>query len=84
VTAPVSTTGSSGTMQVTVGGDPVYYYASDSVAGQANGEGSRTSGWHLVRTPAGRSNAQARERQQQLQLHLVHQPVRLLTGAWRP
>ena len=50
VTAPVSTTASSGTMQVTIGGDPVYYYASDRAAGQANGEGIRASGgtWYAL------------------------------------
>src|SRR5579859_6091282 len=47
-------TRSDGTKEVTYDGHPLYYFAGDSAAGQANGQGSDSFGakWWLV-TPAG-------------------------------
>jgi predicted lipoprotein with Yx(FWY)xxD motif len=47
-------TRSDGTKQVTYDGHPLYYFAGDSAAGQANGQGSDSFGakWWLV-SPAG-------------------------------
>jgi hypothetical protein len=47
-------TRSDGTKQVTYDGHPLYYYAGDSAAGQASGQGSDNFGakWWLV-SPAG-------------------------------
>ncbi len=37
-----------GSTQVTIGGFPLYYYASDNAAGDANGQGLGGGNWHVV------------------------------------
>jgi predicted lipoprotein with Yx(FWY)xxD motif len=52
---------SNGTLQVTLGGLPLYRYSGDSSAGEANGNGIRSFGgtWHVVRSSTTQAGAPA-------------------------